>query len=68
MGCAIHFRKIPLMFLTLLVVFGALAVHAEHTRHWRQSSLEEFLRGTATGVALSKIKVTKGVAGVSVKV
>src|SRR5258708_4348309 len=25
---------------------------AEHTRHWRQSTLEEFLRGTAHGVAL----------------
>ncbi|HYL10890.1 MAG TPA: hypothetical protein VEU31_09145, partial [Candidatus Acidoferrales bacterium] len=34
---------------------GALAVplaFAEHTRHWRQSTLEEFLRGTAHGVAL----------------
>jgi outer membrane protein assembly factor BamB len=40
------------MFLALLVAFGALAVHAEHTRHWRQSSLEEFLRGTAKGVAV----------------
>src|SRR5438270_901256 len=40
------------MFLTLLAAFGALAVHAEHTRHWRQSSLEEFLRGTASGVAV----------------
>ncbi len=30
----------------------ALANHAEHTRRWRQSTFEEFLKGTAKGIAL----------------
>ena len=36
----------------LLVVGGAAALRAEHTRYWRQSSYDEFERGTAKGVAV----------------
>ncbi len=36
----------------LLVLAGAAAMRAEHTRYWRQSSFDEFERGTAKGVAL----------------
>src|SRR5260370_2385733 len=30
----------------------AWAVHAEHTRRWRQTTYEDFLKGTAHGVAV----------------
>ena len=30
----------------------SLVTHAEHTRRWRQSTYEEFLKGTAKGVAV----------------
>ena len=30
----------------------AFAARAEHTRHWRTNSYEEFLKGTAHGVAV----------------
>jgi hypothetical protein len=36
----------------LVVVAGATALRAEHTRYWRQSSYDEFERGTAKGVAV----------------
>ncbi|MFZ0820453.1 MAG: hypothetical protein WAM91_10310 [Candidatus Acidiferrales bacterium] len=36
----------------LLVLAGAAALRAEHTRYWRQASFDEFERGTAKGVAL----------------
>ena len=36
----------------LLVLAGAAAMRAEHTRYWRQSSFDEFERGTAKSVAL----------------
>jgi hypothetical protein len=36
----------------LLVLVGAAALHAEHTRYWRESTFDEFERGTAKGVAL----------------
>lgn len=38
--------------LAAACVFAALTVEAEKTRFWRQSSFEEFDRGTAKGVAL----------------
>lgn len=39
--------------IALLVAAGcAGAAHAEHTREWRQSTYEEFLKGTAHGVAV----------------
>jgi WD40 repeat protein len=40
---------------SLLLYFVAsffVFVHAEHTREWRQSTYEEFLKGTSTGVAV----------------
>jgi hypothetical protein len=36
----------------LLVLVGAAALRAEHTRYWRESTFDEFERGTAKGVAL----------------
>jgi len=36
----------------LVVVSCATALRAEHTRYWRQSSYDEFERGTAKGVAV----------------
>jgi outer membrane protein assembly factor BamB len=41
-----------LFVLTLLVSFLASFSIADHTRRWRQSSYEEFLKGTAKGVAV----------------
>ncbi len=35
-----------------LLASGATALRAEHTRYWRQSSYDEFERGTAKGVAV----------------
>src|SRR5437660_3635294 len=35
----------------LLVVFAGMAT-AEHTRRWRQSTYEDFLKGTAHGIAV----------------
>ncbi len=42
-------------FLTcvLLLVACALVARAEHTRRWRSSTYEEFLKGKANGVAVS---------------
>jgi hypothetical protein len=36
----------------LLVLAGAAVLRAEHTRYWRESTFDEFERGTAKGVAL----------------
>jgi outer membrane protein assembly factor BamB len=49
---SISIRSKSLFFLTLLLAASALSVNAEHTRQWRQSGLEEFLRGSAHGVAV----------------
>ena len=41
------------LFLSLLLCFlTSLPVLAEHTRRWRQSTYDEFLKGTAHGVAV----------------
>ena len=48
-----RFSPFPRIFLScLLAVACALAVRADHTRRWRISTYEEFLRGTAHGVAV----------------
>src|SRR6266480_226497 len=39
------------LLLCCMVSFPALLC-AEHTRSWRQSTYDEFLKGTATGVAV----------------
>src|SRR6202158_408049 len=54
---AAHARRfLPLALATALAaILGlplALQMQAEHTRHWRQASFEDFSRGTAKGVAL----------------
>src|SRR5258708_12555105 len=41
-----------LFFSLLLCFFTSLPLLAEHTRRWRQSTYEEFLKGTAHGVAV----------------
>jgi outer membrane protein assembly factor BamB len=38
--------------LTLTVCFVGVGALAEHTRRWRQSTYDEFLKGTAKGVAV----------------
>ncbi len=40
-----------LYFLSVLYILS-IPLHAEHTRRWRQSTYEEFLKGTAHGVAV----------------
>ncbi len=51
-----HFRTVVRIFsLSLLLYFFASSVsplHAEHTRRWLQTTYEEFLKGTARGVAV----------------
>jgi hypothetical protein len=37
---------------SLMVTIGALGLRAEHTRRWRQSTYEEFMKGNAHGVAV----------------
>src|SRR5579864_4398967 len=39
-------------FLVVALASAGSGVNAEHTRLWRQSGFEEFLRGTAHGVAV----------------
>jgi hypothetical protein len=41
-----------LFFSLLLCFFTSLPLLAEHTRRWRQSTYDEFLKGTAHGVAV----------------
>ena len=35
-----------------LLLLAAATLHADHTRRWRQSTYDEFLKGTAKGVAV----------------
>ena len=53
---ASHFRTVVRIFsLSLLLYFftsSASLLHAEHTRRWLQTTYEEFLKGTAHGVAV----------------
>ena len=50
-GCS---PKVAGIFALLVCSLITLAspLHAEHTRTWRQSTYEDFLKGTATGVAV----------------
>jgi hypothetical protein len=48
----ISIRASYLCALAILAGACAFAARAEHTRHWRTSSYEEFLKGTAHGVAV----------------
>jgi sugar lactone lactonase YvrE len=38
--------------LTLCTIFFAAGANAEHTRSWRQSTYDEFLKGTSNGVTV----------------
>src|SRR5580692_3204297 len=47
--------RVTIAFSSLLLCFLASSfsvVHAEHTRIWRQSTYDEFLKGTSNGVAV----------------
>jgi hypothetical protein len=46
-----HFLRI-FSFSLLLYLVASLPLLSEHTRRWRQSTYEEFLKGTAHGVAV----------------
>jgi hypothetical protein len=35
-----------------LLLLAAATLHADHTRRWKQSTYDEFLKGTAKGVAV----------------
>ena len=41
-----------ILFVSLSICLAASVAFAEHTRRWRQSSYEEFLKGNAKGVAV----------------
>jgi WD40 repeat protein len=45
-------RVVFLAFLLYLLASSFSALHAEHTRRWLQTTYEEFLKGTAHGVAV----------------
>jgi len=47
-----HSRRARYVTAFLLIVACAYVVRAEHTRHWRVSTYDEFLKGTAHGVAV----------------
>jgi len=47
-----HIRSYRTLLAGLLVVACAVVAHAEHTRRWRISTYEEFLKGKANGVAV----------------
>jgi outer membrane protein assembly factor BamB len=46
------FRSRTLMIAVAIIVLAAVPALAEHTRWWRQSTFEDFDKGTAKGVAL----------------
>jgi hypothetical protein len=46
------YARRALSFSLLLCFLASLPLLAEHTRRWRQSTYEEFLKGTAHGVAV----------------
>jgi outer membrane protein assembly factor BamB len=45
-------QRAAIWMMALLIVLPAAALRAEHTRYWRQSSFDEFEKGSAKGVAL----------------
>src|SRR5215510_8161792 len=46
-----HFFPVLILFCSLASIFLS-PIRAEHTRRWRQSTYEEFLKGTAHGIAV----------------
>lgn len=51
-GIAAFAHPLTLLFLTAVIFSVAVPALAEHTRWWRQTTFEEFDKGTAKGVAL----------------
>lgn len=53
-SCIAKIARAPLTFLLLFGALTALplSLQADHTRRWRQSTYDEFLKGTAHGVAV----------------
>ncbi len=51
-----NFRRLRFVATTCSLIFAAMlfwaSANAEHTRSWRQSTYEEFLKGTSTGVTV----------------
>src|SRR5258707_9900019 len=47
-------QRRPVFFSLLLCFLTSLPLFAEHTRRWRQSTYDEFLKGTAHGVAVPR--------------
>jgi len=45
-------RARKIICLAAITAVAALAAHAEHTRRWKQSTYEDFLKGTTHGVAV----------------
>jgi len=45
-------RCFRILYFLSVLYFLSITLHAEHTHRWRQSAYEEFLRGTAHGVAV----------------
>src|SRR5712671_1085247 len=45
-------RCFRISYFLSVFYFLSIPLHAEHTRRWRQSTYEEFLKGTAHGVAV----------------
>ncbi|MGB2899826.1 MAG: hypothetical protein WBB89_11210 [Candidatus Acidiferrum sp.] len=45
-------RCFRILYFLSLLYFLSIPLHAERTRRWRQSTYEEFLKGTAHGVAV----------------
>jgi hypothetical protein len=48
--CAIRARRFSLLLIFCGIV--TITAYAEHTRRWRQATYDEFLKGTAHGVAV----------------
>src|SRR5580765_5526033 len=45
-------RARKIVCLAAILALAALAAHAERTRRWKQSTYDEFLKGTTHGVAV----------------
>ncbi len=45
-------QRFRFLYFLCFFCFLCIPLHAEHTRRWRQSTYEEFLKGTAHGVAV----------------
>src|SRR2546422_7557273 len=45
-------RYFRISYFLSVLYFLSMPLHAEHTRRWKQSTYEEFLKGTTHGVAV----------------